>query len=307
MSNPKVVISISGPTGIGKTALAIAFAKAYNTEILSNDSRQVFKEMSIGTAVPSPEELASAPHHFIQDRSIQDAYSAATFEREALEKAISLFKTKDVLIVVGGSMLYEKAFLEGLHDLPEIPVDISDEVAEIKRQNGLKGLLKELKALDPAHYSVIDRENPRRVIRALHLIKTTGQTMKTLYSHQRVKRPFSTLRINLTADRDELYQRINTRVDLMHDAGLKEEAMGLYRYKSLVPLQTVGYQEWYEGLKKDMDDKAVLQLIKRNSRRFAKRQLTWYRKIDMHRFDYATHPDEIIGQVAKSIEKLEFN
>lgn len=298
----KWIISISGPTAIGKTALGIAFAKAYNTHIISNDSRQVYKEMSIGTAVPTAKELAEAPHHFIQSKSIQDTFTAAVFEREALQLSEALFKTNEILIMVGGSMLYEEALLYGLHELPQIPAGVIDGVNRLKEKTGLQGLQAELKKKDPEYYEEVDIHNERRVVRALHLINTTSKTMKELFSVKKKKRSFNHIRINLTAEREVLYERINKRVDLMVTAGLEQEARSLLPYKNLRPLRTVGYQEWFDYFEGKYEHSEAVRLIKRNSRRFAKRQMTWYRKQDMLRFDYTTYPSKIVGQVDKLIK-----
>lgn len=298
----KTLIVIVGPTAVGKTALSIAFAKAYQTEIISCDSRQFFKEMSIGTAVPSNEELAAAPHHFIQNLSIHDSYSVGEFERDAIALLESLFSKKDVVIMVGGSALYEKAVTHGLDDFPEVPVAIDKAVEELYEQLGIEVLQQELKLLDEEYYEIVDKDNPRRLMRAIALCRATGSTFTALRSGNKKERNFNIIKIGLEAPREELYDRINARVDIMLENGLVEEALELEPYKNLTGLKTVGYQEFMGYFNNSHGLEEAIRLVKRNSRRFAKRQMTWYRKDEnVTWFAYKTRHTDIVQRVTEKL------
>jgi len=289
------VINVLGPTAIGKTALSIKLAQAFNTEILSADSRQFYKEMSIGTAAPTKAELARAPHHFIQHISIEDDYSVGDFEKEAIAKAEALFSKKDILILVGGSGLYVKSFTEGLDEFPEVDPDIRLELNERLLDNGLEPLKLELKELDPEYYNKIDQDNPHRVIRALEICLETGKTFSSFLNKPKKVRTFKTISIGLTAPREIIYNRINRRVDIMMDEGLLDEAQALYHKRKLNALNTVGYKELFAFFEGRLDLEEAVEEIKKNTRRFAKRQLTWFRKDEnIHWFDYETPADEIV-------------
>jgi len=298
----KTLIVIVGPTAIGKTALSIAFAKAYQTEILSCDSRQFFKEMTIGTAVPEPEELTAAPHHFIQNLSIHDSYSVGEFERDAMSLLDQLFNKQDIVVMVGGSALYEKAVTHGLDDLPEVPKEINENVEQLFEEKGIKALQEELEKLDPLYYKKVDLHNPRRLMRAIAICRATGKTFTELRSGSKKKRNFKLIKIGLEAPREELYERINKRVDLMIKRGLIEEAQALLPFHDLVSLKTVGYQELMPYFRKEYDLNEAIRLIKRNSRRFAKRQMTWYRKDDtVLWFPYKTRHTDIVQRVQEKL------
>ena len=274
----KNLISIVGTTGIGKTNLAISLAKTFKTEIISCDSRQFFKEMNIGTAKPSKEELSQVPHHFIGQISVEDYYSIGKFEEESTEKLEELFQTKDEVILVGGSMMYEKAVIEGLNNLPK-----ADDVNQIKLQmllnnEGLEHLQDLLKNLDPDYYAKVDLQNPRRLLRAIDIIWQTGKTYTENIADAKSQRNFNTIRIGIEAPREIIYQRINDRVDMMMENGLLEEVEKLIPYKNLVALKTVGYSELFKYFEGEFTLDFAIEEIKKNSRRFAKRQLTWYRK-----------------------------
>lgn len=274
----KLLIAIVGPTAIGKTALAIKIAQYYGTEIISADSRQFFKEMQIGTAVPSASELGQAKHHFIQHISITKKYSVGHFESDALNRLEKMFDTNQIAIMVGGSGLYVDAVLKGLDNLPKIEPEIRQGLKVKLAENGLQELQKILKTHDPNHYNSVDLNNPQRVLRALEVCISTGKPYSSFLSKNRVKRPFNSLKIGISADREIIYDRINRRVDLMMEQGLEEEARSLYDQKELNALNTVGYKElftYFDG--KTTKTEAILE-IKKNTRRFAKRQLTWYRK-----------------------------
>ncbi|MDP5101412.1 MAG: tRNA (adenosine(37)-N6)-dimethylallyltransferase MiaA [Nonlabens sp.] len=296
----KTLITIVGPTGIGKTALSIAFAKAYSTHIISCDSRQFYKEMSIGTAVPSAEELSEVPHHFIQNKSIHERFTVGDFEKEALEIITKLFEANDVLIMVGGSALYEKAVTHGLDEFQAVSEEIKQHVQEKYEQRGLLWLQDELRILDPVYFEEVDVQNAQRLLRAVSFIKSSGKKFSEQRTAKAKQRPFNVVKIGLEAARETLYNRINLRVDDMVAAGLIEEAISLEPHKELNALQTVGYREIYDSIAtgSSMDD--AISLIKQNTRRFAKRQLTWYRKeTDVTWFNYKTCYTEIVEQVRK--------
>lgn len=275
----KTLISIVGTTGIGKTKLAIALAKYFATEIISCDSRQFFKEMKIGTAAPSNEELSEAPHHFIGHLSVEDYYSIGQYEMDALQTLEELFKNHQVVVMVGGSMMYEKAVIEGLHDLPEASTENQEKLNSIWQQEGIESLQKILEKLDPEYYQIVDKDNPRRLLRALDIIWQTGNTYTSLINAPKKQRDFQVIRIGIKAPREMIYERINQRVDLMMENGLLEEVKTLNplrKEKELTSLKTVGYTELFNYLDGIWNLDFAVSEIKKNSRRFAKRQLTWY-------------------------------
>ena len=274
----KKLISIIGTTGIGKTKLAIEIAKHFETEIISCDSRQFFKEMNIGTATPSKEELAEVPHHFIGNLSVQDYYSIGQYEKEAIQKIEELFEKNKVVVLVGGSMMYEKAVIEGLHDLPEANEENQRKVEQILEEDGIEKLQNILKELDPEYFNKVDKDNPRRLFRAIDIMWQTGKSYTENISEQMNQRYFEVIRIGLQAPREIIYDRINQRVDLMVENGLLKEAESLIPFKNNLALQTVGYSELFNYFDGIWTLDFALEEIKKNSRRFAKRQLTWYRK-----------------------------
>ncbi len=291
----KHLISVVGPTAIGKTNLAIAIAQHFNTEIISADSRQFFKEMSIGTAVPSEAELAAAPHHFIQHKSVEENYSVGDFEREAMEKLKHLFQNHDNVVMVGGSGLYVKAVTEGLDDFPEVDPKIREELNKELETSGIEPLQEKLKKLDLEYFSEVDKENPHRLIRALEICIGTGKPYSGFRNQKKKSRDFKTISIGLTAERKDIYDRINRRVDLMMQEGLLEEAEKLIFKKHLNALNTVGYKELFQHLEGTWSLEEAVSEIKKNTRRFAKRQLTWFRKDpEIHWFDHSTPSKEII-------------
>ncbi|GAB4507572.1 MAG: tRNA (adenosine(37)-N6)-dimethylallyltransferase MiaA [Allomuricauda sp.] len=274
----KVLLAVVGPTAIGKTALGIQLAKHFDTEILSADSRQFFKEMEIGTAVPSQEELAQVPHYFIHHKSIFEPYSVGDFEKEAMGLLDELFQQKDKVVMVGGSGLYVDAVVHGLDEFPEVNPNIRAALNQKLEKNGLSSLQEELKLKDPSYYKIVDLENPHRLIRALEVCRASGQPFSSFLNRPKTKRSFKTLYVGLEAPREVIYERINQRVDLMMQAGLLEEAERLYPHKTLNALQTVGYKELFEYLDGHCTLEFAVSEIKKNTRRFAKRQLTWLRK-----------------------------
>jgi len=301
----RLLIAIVGPTAIGKTALAIKLAQYYGTEIISADSRQFFKELQIGTAVPLVGELEQAKHHFIQHISITEKYSVGHFEKDALNRLKTVFDEHKIAIMVGGSGLYVDAVLKGLDNLPKIEPSIRQELNVKLAENGLQELQELLKTHDPNHYNSVDLDNPQRVLRALEVCISTGKPYSSFLSKNKVKRPFNCLKIGISADREIIYDRINRRVDLMMEQGLEEEARSLYDQKELNALNTVGYKELFAYFEEKMTKTEAISEIKKNTRRFAKRQLTWYRKDpDIKWFDH--HYDlkkiiEVINQNLKSV------
>jgi len=294
----KYLISIIGPTAIGKTSLSIKLAKYFNTEIISADSRQFFKEMSIGTASPTLEELIKAKHHFIHHKSIKDDYNVGSFEKEAINTLNKLFKGHNVVIMVGGSGLYVNAVTKGLDYFPEVDSSIREELNLKLKKYGLQSLRDQLKELDPDAYKTIDTENPHRVIRALEISIGTGKPYSSFLNKGKLPREFKTISIGLNADRNVIYDRINKRVDFMIAIGLLKEVKKLQAYKHLNALNTVGYKELFKHLNGEWDLEFAISEIKKNTRRFAKRQLTWFKKNkETLWFDYQTDIDYIIATI----------
>lgn len=274
----KTLISVVGPTAIGKTSLAIGLAQHYKTDVISADSRQFFKEMNIGTAVPSQSELNNATHHFIQHKSIHETYSVGDFEKEALKVLETLFQEKDTVILVGGSGLYVDAITKGLDKFPEIDPSVRLQLNAQLETEGISSLQKQMKQLDPRYYEKVDIENPHRLIRALEVCIGSGMPYSSFLNKEKSPRFFDITTVGLTAERALIYDRINKRVDIMFDQGLVEEAQTLIAYKHLNALQTVGYKELFEYFDKKCTLDEAKEEIKKNTRRFAKRQLTWFRK-----------------------------
>ncbi|MBD3862238.1 tRNA (adenosine(37)-N6)-dimethylallyltransferase MiaA [Olleya marilimosa] len=299
----KYLISIVGPTAIGKTALSIKLANHFNTQIISADSRQFFKEMRIGTAAPTTEELAAAKHHFIHNKSITEDYNVGAFEKEAINQIALLHKTHNVVIMVGGSGLYVDAVTNGLDYFPEVDKSIRTQLNTQLETEGLKTLQLKLKTLDEQSYNTIKIDNPQRVIRALEICIGSGQPYSSFLNKDKNKRPFKTITIGLEADRDVIYDRINKRVDIMIANGLIKEVESLLPFKNLNSLNTVGYKELFNYLDKTWTLEFAISEIKKNSRRFAKRQLTWFRrKPETLWFDYQTPLSAIITKIESEIE-----
>ncbi|MEH6656229.1 tRNA (adenosine(37)-N6)-dimethylallyltransferase MiaA [Leeuwenhoekiella marinoflava] len=298
----KTLIAVVGPTAIGKTALGIKLANHFNTEILSADSRQFFKEMRIGTAVPDDDELVEAKHHFIQHISIEEEYNVGLFENEAIAKLDELFKVHDFVIMVGGSGLYVDAVINGLDRFPDVDSQIREDLILQLENEGIEILQNQLKHLDPIQYQKIDLDNKQRLIRALEIGIGTGKPYSSFLAKNRVKRNFNSLKIGLTAERQLIYNRINLRVDLMMQNGLLEEAHSLHHKKNLNALQTVGYRELFNYFEERFDLQTAIEEIKKNTRRFAKRQLTWYRKDEsIIWFDYKTPSKDIIKTIKERV------
>lgn len=273
------LIVVTGPTAIGKTSLAIKIALNYGTEILSADSRQFYKEMSIGTAKPTEDETAEVKHHFVDSISIHENYSAGKFEAEALNKLNDIFNTHAVAVMVGGSGLFVKAVTEGFDVFPEIDPAVRENLNKILAESGILALQEQLQSLDPTYAREVDINNPQRVIRALEVSITTGKPYSSFKAkNTKNSRSFESIKIGLNMERSQLYDRINKRVDLMMEQGLLQEVEGLLRYRNLNALNTVGYSEIFEYLDGKISLDEAIEQIKQNTRRFAKRQLTWFRK-----------------------------
>ncbi|NRD23421.1 tRNA (adenosine(37)-N6)-dimethylallyltransferase MiaA [Winogradskyella litoriviva] len=299
----KLLISIVGPTAIGKTSLSIKLAKYFNSEIISADSRQFYKEMTIGTAVPSKEELNAAPHHFIQNKSITDNFNVGDFEREAISKIKELHKKNPVVIMVGGSGLYVKAVAKGLDYFPDVDANIRLQLNKELESKGLKSLQTQLHNLDPQTYKTIAIDNPQRIIRALEICIGTGQPYSSFLTNPKKVRAFKTITIGLNAERSIIYDRINQRVDIMMANGLLDEVESLITHKQLNALNTVGYKELFNYFEGNWSLDFAISEIKKNTRRFAKRQLTWFKKEESIKwFDYETNVSEIISYI-NSIEE----
>ena len=304
-TNQNTLITIVGPTAIGKTALSIQLANAFNASIISCDSRQFFKEMTIGTAVPEPKELAAAKHYFIQNRSVFDSYNVGEFERDTLEKLEALFKENPIQIMVGGSGLYVDAVLNGLDYFPEVAPEIREALLLKLEKEGIEVLQKQLKELDLETYKLIAIDNPHRIMRALEVCIGSGIPYSTFKNKPKKPRNFKSIKIGLNADREIIYNRINQRVDAMIDNGLIEEAKTLYAHKELNALQTVGYRELFSFFDGNFTKEFAISEIKKNSRRFAKRQLTWFKRDkNILWFDYLTDKLTIVSQISEKINKL---
>ncbi|MBL7752165.1 MAG: tRNA (adenosine(37)-N6)-dimethylallyltransferase MiaA [Chitinophagaceae bacterium] len=273
------VILVAGPTAVGKTRKAIELALQYKTEIISADSRQCYREMNIGVARPNPEELAAVPHHFIASHSIHDNLNAAWYEKFALDKVNELFTRHTVVVMVGGTGLYIKAFMEGLDEIPETDPVIRASVIRNYEERGLHWLQEEVKQNDPVFFTQGENQNPHRLMRALEVVRSTGKSILSFRKGEKAQRPFDIKMLVMDLPRPQLYERIDQRVDEMVNAGLEEEARGLYAFRHLSALQTVGYQEWFDYFDGNTSREEAITLIKQHTRNYAKRQGTWFRKM----------------------------
>ena len=294
----KYLITIVGPTAIGKTSLSITLAQHFNCDIISCDSRQFFKEMQIGTAVPTTEELAEAQHHFIQNKSIFENYTVGDFEKEAIAKLDELFLTNDYVVMVGGSGLYVDAVLKGFDDFPEIDASVREEVTSNYEQSGIDYLQTELEKRDPNYFEVVAKENPQRMMRALEVCIGSGKPYSSFLNQKKNLRNFTSILIGLEAERSVIYDRINQRVNSMINERLLEDAENFLPHKSLNALQTVGYRELFRYFEGEISLEFAIEEIKKNTRRFAKRQLTWFKRNEKTKwFDYLTDRKEIINDI----------
>jgi tRNA dimethylallyltransferase len=280
MSNTKnkYLIVVLGPTASGKTALAVDIAKAFNTEVVSADSRQFYKEMKIGTARPSDEELQGVPHHLLGHISVNNSYNAGNFEKEALTILDTIYKKSNIAVLCGGSGMYVNALCYGMDELPEQDENVRDELILLYKEKGIEGLQEKLKILDPDYYHQVDICNPQRLMRALEVCIISGKPYSKLREGKKKERDFNIIKIGIDRSREDLYKRINARVDLMFEQGLLDEVEKLQEFQHLNALQTVGYSELFEYLKGNCSIEQAKENIKQNTRRFAKRQLTWYRR-----------------------------
>ena len=294
----KTLIVIAGPTAAGKTALAIQVALHFQAEIISADSRQFYKEMSIGTAKPSEAELAMVKHHFINSHSIHDVFSVGDFEKEVLKRLDQLFKQSDQVVLVGGSGLFINAVCDGFDELPKAPKEIRDRLNLILDEKGIKVLQESLRKIDPIYFDEVDIQNPQRIIRALEVYETTGLAFSSYRTKVKKKREFNVIKLAITPPRVRLYEQINSRVDQMIKQGLIAEVKALYDYRSLNALNTVGYSELFDYLDGNISEEEAIEKIKQNTRRFAKRQITWFKKTE----DMKWYEPSALGDIIKDLD-----
>ena len=299
----KTLIVILGPTGVGKTDLSIRIAKHFNTVISSSDSRQVYREMSIGTAVPEKEQLEAVKHHFIHTHSIHDYFSSWECEKQTIELLTGLYKEKDEVLLVGGSMMYIDAVCNGIDEIPTIDPELRQEVFTRYEKDGLESMKMQLKQLDPVFYDQVDLKNAKRVIHAVEICLMTGKPYSELRTNSKKKRDFKIVKIGLNRDRAELYSRINTRVDQMIEEGLIEEAKAIFEFRHYNSLNTVGYKELFEHFDGNISLEKAIELIKRNSRRYAKRQLSWFRRDEEIEWFHPDQEKEVLQYIEDKIKK----
>lgn len=278
MNSKPTLIVLIGPTGIGKTDLSLNIAEHYNTEIISADSRQLYADLKIGTAAPTTEQLARVKHHFVGTLQLTDYYSAAQYEAEVMKKLDELFKKHSVIVLTGGSMMYVDAVCKGIDDIPTVDEETRKTLMQHYENVGLERLCAELKILDPEYYDIVDKKNPKRVIHALEICYMTGQTYTSFRTSQTKERPFNIIKVGLRREREELYARINKRVDIMMEDGLLEEAKSVYQYKDLNSLNTVGYKEMFKYLDGEWELPFAIEKIKQNSRIYSRKQVTWFKR-----------------------------
>lgn len=298
-----LLVVIGGPTGIGKTATGIELAKHFNSEIISADSRQFFRELSIGTAVPSPDELASVKHHFIHNLSIDNTYNASSYEEDALKKLDDLFKQHKVVFMVGGSGLYIDAVCRGIDYLPTITPEVRAKYEKLYNEKGIEEIRTSVEQIDPVYYEKVDKNNHKRMLKALEVYDITGQTYTSFLKNQKKERDFDTLLITLNMNREILYDRINMRVDQMINAGLIDEAKAVWPKKDLTPLKTVGYKELFEYFEENITQGEAITQIKNHSRAYARRQLTWFRRHENANWFEPQQLNEMIELVQNHLNK----
>lgn len=296
------LIVVTGPTATGKTGVAVELAKRLNTEVLSADSRQFYKEMNIGTAKPSKDEMDGIRHHFIGFLSITQQYNVGQFEQDALQTLNEIFQSKNTAILVGGSGLYVKAVTEGLDPLPRVDSSIKEELNALYEKHGIGYLQEQLRVKDPDYYQKVDIHNPHRLIRALEVIHGTGKPFSAYRKGHKQSRSFNVLKLGLSLSRETLYERINTRVDKMMNKGLLEEVRQLQEFEGYQALQTVGYRELFDYLRGKHDLATAKELIKTHTRQFAKRQLTWFRREKEIQWFHSSAIDDMMDTIAKSGE-----
>lgn len=292
-TDPKYLILVLGPTAVGKTDLCLKLAKKFKTEILSCDSRQFYREMNRGTAKPSLLELAEIPHHFINNLSIFDPYDVRKYEEEALELLEKLYQKHTLVLLTGGSGLFADVVVNGMDAIPEVNSEIREEIIKEYQSKGLSWLQEAVNEVDPEFFAQVDRRNPQRLMRALEICRGTGLKFSSFRTKNKVKRPFEVIKIGLDRPREELYQRIDNRMEEMLSQGLIEEAESLFEKKGLNALQTLGYTEIFDFLEAKYDKEELIRLLKRNSRRYAKRQLTWFRRDPLIHWFHPSEEQEI--------------
>lgn len=295
-----ILLVIAGPTAVGKTALCVELAQKLRTEIISADSRQFYRELAIGTAKPTKEEQGGVKHHFIDSHSIQEYFSPGDFEREALILLERLFQKHEVVILTGGSGLYIKALLEGLDEMPEVDLVLREQLMQQLEKEGIAPLWEQLQHLDPMYAAQVDQQNPQRIVRALEVCLSTGKPYSDFRKKQSADRPFQAIKICLDRPREELYARIDQRMDQMLAQGLVDEAIQYQEFQHLYALKTLGYKEVYGHLRGEYDETEMVRLLKRNSRHYAKKQLTWFRHQGEFQF---LHPDEVKGEVLSVVNE----
>ena len=300
MPQPTLLVLL-GPTGVGKTELSLSLAEQFQTEIVSADSRQLYADLKIGTAAPTPEQLARVPHHLVGTLQLTDYYGAAQYESEAMALLQDLFQRHEVVVVTGGSMMYIDALCKGIDDIPTVDAETRALMLERYEAEGLEALCAELKLLDPEYYRIVDLKNPKRVIHALEICYMTGKTYTSFRTRTQKERPFRILRVGLTRDREELYDRINRRVDAMMDEGLLEEARSVYPFRHLNSLNTVGYKELFKYLDGEWTLDFAVEKIKQNSRIYSRKQMTWFRRDNDIAWFYPDPQTEIIQYIRQQL------
>ena len=300
-SSDSTLVVITGPTAVGKTALTIELARHYHTPVINADSRQIYRELRIGTAAPSEEQLQQAKHYFVGNKSIHDYYNASMYEQDVLE--VLKKEPSDTNILSGGSMMYIDAVCNGIDDIPTVRDDIREEMKRRYEEEGLEALCEDLRRLDPEHYAIVDRQNYRRVIHALEICYQTGRTYTSFRTQSKKERPFRIVKIGLNRDRDELYNRINARVDAMMEQGLLHEAESLYNQRQLNALNTVGYKEMFDYMDGRWSLDEAVERMKGNTRRYARKQLTWFKRDEEVRWFHPDQIDEILKYIEVTREK----
>ena len=300
-SSDSTLVVITGPTAVGKTALTIELARHYHTPVINADSRQIYRELRIGTAAPSEEQLQQAKHYFVGNKSIHDYYNASMYEQDVLE--VLKKEPSDTNILSGGSMMYIDAVCNGIDDSPTVRDDIREEMKRRYEEEGLEALCEDLRRLDPEHYAIVDRQNYRRVIHALEICYQTGRTYTSFRTQSKKERPFRIVKIGLNRDRNELYNRINARVDAMMEQGLLHEAESLYNQRQLNALNTVGYKEMFDYMDGRWSLDEAVERMKGNTRRYARKQLTWFKRDEEVRWFHPDQIDEILKYIEVTKEK----
>ena len=303
MSSAKTLIVITGPTAVGKTALCLDIAQHFGIPIINADSRQIYKELKIGTASPTSEQLQLVPHYFVGSLSLTDYYSASLFEQQVLEILSRQFREHDFALMAGGSMMYIDAVCDGIDDIPTVDDQTRETLKQRLKEEGLEALVEQLKELDPEYYAIVDRQNPRRVVHGLEICLMTGCTYTSFRKREKKERPFRIVKIGLNRPREELYDRINQRVDQMMQQGLLEEAKALYPMRQMNALNTVGYKELFDYLDGRWPLEEAVERIKGNTRRYARKQLTWYKKDPQIRWFHPDKKEQIISYISQDYEQ----